>query len=175
MGHSNVSPSGAERFFACPGCVQAQAAIDIIEPSNPAALEGSAIHELAADCLKKDIDPYDMIGETVEVKDNYGDIIEFTVNDDFAFAVRMYRNTILGILKEHGLDQNAYRSRQSLLFQKLTVKLEGPPTAHSWHQTRCTYSISKVAGVLLSVRKRINSACTTRCARTWTRRCLFPG
>jgi len=125
MGHSNVSPSGAERFFACPGCVQAQAAIDIIEPSNPAALEGSAIHELAADCLKKDIDPYDMIGETVEVKDNYGDIIEFTVNDDFAFAVRMYRNTILGILKEHGLDQNALQVETKFTLPEVDSKARG--------------------------------------------------
>lgn len=107
MGHSSVSPSGAERFFACPGCVQAQAKIDIIEPSNPAALEGLAIHELAYDCLKHDIDPYDKIGETVTVKDNYNETIEFTVSDDFAFAVRMYRNTILGILEEHSLGQKA--------------------------------------------------------------------
>jgi len=107
MGHSNVSPSGADRFFECPGSVSAQAAIDIVEPSNPPALEGIAIHELGARCLKEDIDPYDCIGDTIEVKDNYGEIIEFTVNDDFAFAVRMYRNTILDILKEHNLDQKA--------------------------------------------------------------------
>jgi len=107
MGHSNVSPSGAERFFACPGSVQAQAKIDIVEPSNDAALEGLAIHELASDCMKHDIDPYEKIGETVAVKDNYGETIEFTVSDDFAFAVRMYRNTILKILEEHGLSQKA--------------------------------------------------------------------
>jgi len=105
MGHSVVSPSGAERFFACPGSVQAQAKIDLIEPSNPAALEGLAIHSLAAKCLKENKDPYECIGETVEVQDNYNETIEYTVNDDFAFAVRMYRNTILGILKEHELDQ----------------------------------------------------------------------
>jgi len=104
MGHSNVSPSGAERFFQCPGSVEAQAKIDIIEPSNPAALEGLAIHELAAKCLKHDIDPYECIGETIEVKDNYNEIVEFEVSDDFAFAVRMYRNTILEALAEHGLD-----------------------------------------------------------------------
>jgi hypothetical protein len=107
MGHSNVSPSGAERFFACPGSVGAQAKIDIVEPSNPAALEGLAIHELAAKCLREDIDPYDCIGETVEVKDNYNETIEFTVNDDFAFAVRMYRNHILGVLTQHDISLKA--------------------------------------------------------------------
>ena len=107
MGHSNISPSGAERFFACPGSVEAQAKIDIVEPSNPAALEGLAIHDLGAMCLLQDIDPYDKLGETIVVPDNYGDSIEFTVNDDFAFAVRMYRNTILGVLEEHGLSQKA--------------------------------------------------------------------
>ncbi len=107
MAHSNVSPSGAERFFACPGSVAAQAAIDIIEPSNPAALEGLAIHELAAKCLKKNLDPHACIDETIEVKDNYGDFVEFTVNEDFADAVQMYRDEILSVLKEHNLDQKA--------------------------------------------------------------------
>ena len=107
MGHSNVGPSGAERLFACPGSVSAQAAIDIIEPSSPAALEGIAIHELAARCLREDLDPYVCIGETIEVKDNYGEVVEYTINDDFAFTVRMYRNAILNVLEQHNLDQKA--------------------------------------------------------------------
>ena len=125
MGHSNVSPSSAERFFACPGSVEAQAKIDIVEPSNPAALEGLAIHELAADCMKHDIDPYDKIGETVEVKDNYGDVHEFTVNGDFAFAVRMYRNTILGILGEHNLDQKALQIETFFKLPEVDAKAMG--------------------------------------------------
>jgi len=107
MAHSSVSPSGADRFFECPGSVSAQAAIKVIEPSSPAAMEGIAIHSLGADCLKHDIDPYEKIGEIIEVKDNFGEVQEFEVNDDFAFAVRMYRNTILGILEEHGLSIKA--------------------------------------------------------------------
>ena len=125
MGHSIVSPSGAERFFACPGSVEAQAKIDLIEPSNPAALEGLAIHALAAKCLKEDMDPYDCIGETVEVKDNYGETVEFTVNDDFAFAVRMYRSTILGILEEHGLDQKAMQIETSFLLPEVDKAARG--------------------------------------------------
>ncbi len=125
MGHSNISPSGAERFFACPGSVGAQAKIDIIEPSNPAALEGLAIHELAAKCLKHDIDPYECIGDTVEVRDNYGDVIEFTVNDDFAFAVRMYRNTILSVLDEHGLDKKAMQIESKFKLPEVDDKAMG--------------------------------------------------
>ena len=125
MGHSNVSPSGAERFFQCPGSVSAQAKIDIIEPSNPAALEGLAIHELAARCLREDLDPYDCIGETVEVKDNYKEVIEYTVNDDFAFAVRMYRNTILSILSEHGLDQKALQIETSFKLPEVDKMASG--------------------------------------------------
>ena len=105
--HTNISPSQADRFFNCPGSVKAQGKIDTIEPSSEAALEGIAIHELAAKCLKKDVDPYEFVGDTIEVKDNYGEIIEYTVTDDFAFAVRMYRNTILNILDQHGLSQSA--------------------------------------------------------------------
>ena len=125
MGHSNISPSGAERFFKCPGSVSAQAAIELIEPSNPAALEGLAIHELAADCLKNDIDPYSKIGETVEVKDNYGDVVEFTVTDDFAFAVRMYRNTILNILDKHNLDQKALQVETKFELPEVDGKARG--------------------------------------------------
>jgi hypothetical protein len=125
MGHSVVSPSGAERFFNCPGSVQAQAKIDVIEPSNPAALEGLAIHELAAICLKEDADPYDKIGEIVEVKDNYQEVHEYTVNDDFAFAVRMYRNTILGILEEHGLDRKALQVEMSFKLPEIHAKAKG--------------------------------------------------
>lgn len=113
MGHSVVSPSGAQRFFACPGSVSAQAKIDVIEPSNPAALEGLAIHELGAKCLREDIDSYDCIGEIIEVENNYKEKVEFTVNDDFAFAVRMYRNTILNILEEHGLTIKALQIETS--------------------------------------------------------------
>ena len=104
--HSNLSPSQAERFFNCPGSVQAQMKIDIIEPSNPAALEGTAIHELAAKCLKENIDPFELIGDIIEVKDNYGDVIDFTITDDFAFAVRTYRNVILNILDFHKVSLN---------------------------------------------------------------------
>jgi hypothetical protein len=105
MGHSNIGPSRAEQFFSCPGSVNAQAAIDTIEPSNSAALEGIAIHILGAECLSQDKDPYEFIGNTVEVKDNYNETIEFVVDDDFAFAAKLYKDTIYGILKEHGLDK----------------------------------------------------------------------
>ena len=125
MGHSNISPSSAERFFNCPGSVQAQAKVDIVEPSIPAALEGTAIHELAAKCLQKDIDPYDCIGEMVEVKDNYGDIIEFTVTDDFAFAVRMYRNTILEILNTHNVTLKALQVETQFTIPEVDAKARG--------------------------------------------------
>ncbi len=134
MGHSNTSPSGAERFFECPGSVTAQAAIDLIEPSNPAALEGIAIHELAAKCMKENIDPYECIGETIEVKDNYDEIHEYTVNDDFAFAVRMYRNTILGILAEHNLDQKVLQIETEFKLPEVDKKAGGT--------TDCTFLAS---------------------------------
>jgi hypothetical protein len=107
MKHTVVSPSQSERFFNCPGSVREQAKIDIIEPSSKEQLEGSAIHEFAAGCLKEDKDPYDCMGEIVEVKDNYGDVIEFNVNDDFAFCTRMYRNKILSILEQEKVSKKA--------------------------------------------------------------------
>lgn len=105
--HTVISPSQAERFFNCPGSVQAQAKIDIEEASTVYQLEGTAIHELAANCLKNDIDPYEKIGAVIEVKDNYGETVEFTVNDEFAYTVRLYRNKILSLLEEHDATQSA--------------------------------------------------------------------
>ena len=125
MAHSSVSPSGSDRFFGCPGSVAAQAAIDLIEPSNPAALEGLAIHELAAKCLIENLDPHACIGETVEVEDNYGDIIEFTVNEDFANAVQMYRDEILGVLKEHNMDQKALQVETKFTLPEVDKKAKG--------------------------------------------------
>ncbi len=100
--HSNVSPSSAERFFGCPGSVQEQAKIQIVEPPSPYAMEGTAIHELSAWCLQQNKDAEEFRGETVEVESD-GVVQEFTVNDDFIYTAQLYCNVIRGVLEENGL------------------------------------------------------------------------
>ncbi len=107
-----ISPSQIERVCLCPGSVPAQEKVNLILPPNPAAVEGTAIHELGKHCLVKNVDPAEMHGFTMEI--TYGmETFPFVVDDDFVFAVRVYRNTILDILAKDGLD---YRVLQTEVY-----------------------------------------------------------
>lgn len=125
MSHSNISPSQAKRFFGCPGSVQAQTKVSEKLPSHPAGLEGTAIHELAAICMTEDVNPYDLRGTMIEVKDNFGDVHEYEVNDDFAFTVDMYRNVIEGILEAHGLSPRALQIETKFNLPEIDPKARG--------------------------------------------------
>lgn len=123
--HSNISPSQAERFFNCPGSVQAQAKVDIIQPSSIFALEGTAIHEFAAQCLKEGVNPHDRKGDIIEVRDNYGDVVDFEVNDDFIFTVDVYRNKMLSLLKEHGVSPKALQIEAKFSIPEIDKNAKG--------------------------------------------------
>jgi hypothetical protein len=99
-----VTPSQAERFFNCPGSVKEQKKIDFEEESSPYAIEGVAVHELAAMCLQKKCFADDFLGEILEIK--YGtEHHEIEVTQDFVDAVNLYRQTILEVLNAEGLDE----------------------------------------------------------------------
>jgi hypothetical protein len=149
--HSNISPSQAERFFNCPGSVKEQQKVTIIEPSTPAQLEGTAIHELAAKCLKKDIDPYETVGEIITVKTNEGSDQEFTVNDDFAFTARMYRNTILSILEQNKTPKSAMQVEAKYTIPEIDKNANGTTdcsfvAGHTLH----VFDLKAGRGVLVS-------------------------
>lgn len=79
--HSRLSPSGAEKWFHCPGSVREEAAYPD-EPTEWAA-EGTVFHEIVADCLDLGMEPHDFVGR---VLDQEGFRIEVT--EDMAdFAV----------------------------------------------------------------------------------------
>lgn len=100
------SPSGADRFFACPGSVRAQEAVKIDLPPSQPAIEGTAIHALAARCLTERIRAKTLVGEEFSI-DYEGETYDFKVTDDFAYAADLYRNTILQILSENTVSEDA--------------------------------------------------------------------
>lgn len=108
MSKNYRSPSQADRFFSCPGSVQAQEKVGIEQPSSEAAIEGTGIHAVAAHCLSNRIDARSLAGTVFSF--DYGSGKErqqhtTLVNDDVIYTVNLYRNTILGLLREAGLPE----------------------------------------------------------------------
>lgn len=100
------SPSQIERLFQCPGSARAQEEVKIDLPHNEAAVEGTAIHDLAARCLKARVNASNFYGADYKIKYD-GTEYDFRVNDDFVYCVNLYRNTILRILKDNGATEDA--------------------------------------------------------------------
>lgn len=66
--HVEHSPSGAERWWNCPGSIALCRTVPRV-PSSPAALEGTAAHAVLERCLKHPdgfLNPYDLEGMTIE-------------------------------------------------------------------------------------------------------------
>jgi len=100
------SPSQVERLFQCPGSALAQEKIKIDLPHSPAAVEGTAIHQLSAMCLKQRKNAHEFLNDDLIV-DYDGTQYEFVVNDDFVYTANLYRNTILKILEENKVEESA--------------------------------------------------------------------
>ena len=63
--HSSKGASSAERWMNCSGSSALIAAFDLPETDEPSyRREGIAMHEAAADCLARDIDTWEIVGET---------------------------------------------------------------------------------------------------------------
>lgn len=63
--HARLAPSAASRWFECPGSVRLSDGIE--NKSSLYADEGSAAHELAAYCLRNDMEPDLFDGEFVDI------------------------------------------------------------------------------------------------------------
>src|SRR5580692_65183 len=80
--HSDRGASGAERWLNCPGSSALIAAFEMPETDEPSyRREGTAMHEAAADCLARDADTWEIVGEK-----SYD--TEITV--DIANGIQMY-------------------------------------------------------------------------------------
>ena len=93
MAHAKYSPSAAYRWLACPGSINACAGIE--EKTSEYAHEGTVAHALAELCLTGDTDPWDHVGDSIDVD---GESIE--VSPDFAPPVRQYVQWIRKIGKD---------------------------------------------------------------------------
>lgn len=80
--HTRLSPSGADRWIKCPGSVREEAAYP--DEATPWAAEGTAFHEVVADCLDLGFEPHDFVGQVIST-----DGFDIEVTREMAdFAVR---------------------------------------------------------------------------------------
>ena len=86
-GHAKLSPSGAHRWMACPGSIVLES--NIPDKGSVYADEGTAAHELAAWCLKDNMDPSNYLNEKISVGEN-----RFTVDADMCDHVRSYTKLV---------------------------------------------------------------------------------
>jgi len=89
--HSNISPSAASRWVACPGSV-ALCAASPKQKTSPAAAEGTACHELGEKLLKKTITRAQltaMEGENIKVED-----FDIEITEEMIEGAIFYADTI---------------------------------------------------------------------------------
>jgi len=91
------SPSHSERWMNCPGSPRLVAEIPP-EPSSIHAAQGTAAHALAAECLTRDEDAQEWVGEELETKDGV-----YKVTPAMADAVQVYLDAIREDLDANGI------------------------------------------------------------------------
>ena len=91
------SPSHSKRWINCAGSARLVAEIPP-QPSSKHAMEGTAAHELASNCLKLGQDAVEWVGEEIEVEEKL-----FKVTEEMAENVQIYLDTVRGDLEENGL------------------------------------------------------------------------
>ena len=68
MAHAQLSPSSAMRWMTCPGSVALGAALP--DTSSTFADEGTAAHFLAAECLERELNTLDFIGQSITITEH---------------------------------------------------------------------------------------------------------
>lgn len=102
--HARLSPSGASRWFACPGSAAAEEGFPRM--SDIHADEGTAAHTLAESCLRANVDPGQFLDGHVNIKDGTvhktaksGKDI-FTIDEEMVDGVRLYVETVKSLIEE---------------------------------------------------------------------------
>lgn len=108
--HARLSPSGASRWFACPGSPVMEAQFE--NKSSSFADHGTAAHELAALCIGQKVDAADFLGGYVDIKKGEvsrdtryadGDSMPssvFVIDDEMAEGVQVYVDAVRGLVEE---------------------------------------------------------------------------
>lgn len=94
--HSEIGPSSADRWFACPGSVEASRGKK--DTSSIYAVEGTVAHDLCEKLLTGAIDELDLMGMigTVVQKDGY----DIEITEEMVDAVLLYAKVIAGFKEE---------------------------------------------------------------------------
>lgn len=130
-GHSNIGPSSAERWIACPASVKLAAACPPLKTTVYAA-EGTVAHELAEQLVSDKIDELQLMAMKGLITEEAGHKIEIT--DEMIDGALFYRDTIaadratLNGLNVHAfaekrvlassIDEELWGTADYLLFQK---------------------------------------------------------
>ena len=116
--HALLSPSSAHRWLECPGSV----ALSMGRPdtSSEAADEGTAAHELAADCLKSGANTSQHLGRVIKAGER-----EFTVDSDMAEFVQTYVDNI----RLYAKDSHSLMVEQALPVGKITGEKDAQGTS----------------------------------------------
>lgn len=104
MTHALLSASGAHRWMQCPGSLTMEAGKP--DTGSSYAREGTAMHEIAADCLENDKDAAAFLGRVVVVEDDAIEITEEMCEliQVYLDTVREYRGTTGHMLVEQRVD-----------------------------------------------------------------------
>jgi hypothetical protein len=103
--HSHLGASGAPRWIPCPGSIALENKVrptlsekELVEFDKPnvAASEGSAAHHVAAQCLDKGQDSWEMAGTDV-----LSDGIWFDVDDEMVTGVQVYLDEVRKRFEQH--------------------------------------------------------------------------
>lgn len=99
--HSIIGASGFDRWSRCPGSVRLQRVAEAHGRSTSSAYarEGTAAHEIAADCIENDRDTWEWVAEQIEVEGE-----TFVVDDEMAEAVQVWVGTIRQDAEEYRRD-----------------------------------------------------------------------
>lgn len=84
--HSALGASSAERWMNCPGSTALIEAFQLPETDEPEyRKQGVAGHAAAADCLARDIDAWEIVGDTYE---------DYTITAEMGEAIQMYLDRV---------------------------------------------------------------------------------
>lgn len=116
--HARLSPSAAKRWMTCPGSIALVESLNIEEKPSKYAAEGTVAHEVHEQCLLKNKEAKDFMGQTIEA-----DGFKFKVNQNMVDAVQEsldYIRTRIEEAEDFGLRvEMRVEVRSSLKFLKI--------------------------------------------------------
>ncbi len=117
--HSKISPSHSKRWMNCPGSIILSAKCPAPEQTAFAA-EGTAAHEVAAECLKNRQNAEEWVGEVVEIGDR-----NFKVTEEMAENIQVYLDTILSDLEKESVGREHLQVEKKFTLPNIDKNLFG--------------------------------------------------